>query len=163
MEPEELEVQEDSTTIDNLEDALSELKKVRREAASKRTQNRDLKEKADLYDKFLDSQKSDVERLTQVNANTKGEADASREKADRLDVILRFGLAFDPKNPNEYDEVLTGSRSAMEKIAKLLTDKTGTRTVTDFHAGRRGSAVGTGAEQTVQEVWSEWWNNQGKD
>lgn len=160
-EEENAEVQETEETtetgITTLEDALKALEKVRKEAGSRRIKNKELEEKAAKYDEFVQSQKTELERLTEGKSKAEAEVAELRERNLRNEVVLKTDL--DP----ELAGLLHGTLDEMEATAKLLVAKGGKRDpgtpkqgVTDFFAGQRGKRVAPAAE-TLDEYFIKMW------
>lgn len=160
--PEATEVEVEVTVADDgsegiktLEDALEALKKVRAEAARRRVSEKELKEKATKYDEYVQSQKTELERLTEDKAALEKEAKALKEKDLRSTVASKHDL--DP----DLIGLLVGSEEEMETTAKLLVAKGGKRsagTNTDFYAGQRGTPVQTTPANTTQEWFEKMWD-----
>jgi chromosome segregation ATPase len=152
----EVETPEETSTIDNLADALREVGKLRKENAAKRVKANEVEEAARKWQEHVEKQKTDLERLSSEVSTTKSEADKLKEENTRLRVMRKHSI------PDEFEGLFTGSEEDMEKTASLLSKAGGTAAgstgSTDYFAGRRGSSVGP--EKTTQDVWSEWWNSQ---
>lgn len=125
------------------EELQAELKNVRNEAASRRIEIRDLKAKADEWDKYQESQKTELEKLQ----------DALKERDNRLSKYevqdLRNRIAEEFEFDKELADALVGSdeaslRSHAEKL-KALKPKAvqeNPRPV-DLLAGNRGTPIGS--------------------
>lgn len=157
---EQAESEETDSTL-TLEDALKALKKTRQEAAKHRTEKNALKEKADAHDAYLDSQKTELQRLADAKAAADAEiATLKREK-------LRDKVVRDAKLDPDLAELVDGATEAeMKAKAKILVDKFGEHIPpskqTDFFAGRRGLAVTPQREDAVsdgqaffKQLWDE--------
>ena len=78
------------------------VKSLRQEAAKYRTQAKDLAEKAKAYDEYVESQKSEQEKLAdQLKQAEQSKADAERE-------LLRMRVAASKNLPNSLVERLRG-------------------------------------------------------
>lgn len=145
------EVTGDDTTESNLtlEDALKELAKVRKEAASKRVQNRDLEEKARKFEEWEQSQMTELEkaqaRIAELETGTK-----TQQKQAALEVAqAKYG--FD----DEDLEFLRGDtpeqiKESAAKLAKKLKKDVGEEKPPgtpnpNLFPGTRGTPVGHGA------------------
>lgn len=87
------------------------VKSLRQEAAKYRTQAKDLAEKAKAYDEYVDSQKSEQEKLAdQLKTAEQGRADVERE-------LLRMKVASSKNLPGTLVERLRG-----ETVEELEAD-----------------------------------------
>lgn len=147
------------STITSLEDALKEVGKLRKENAAKRVKANEVEQEAAKWREHVQTQQTDLERLTGQVSTTKSEADALRAENAKLRVLREY------KVPKEFESLLEGldTFEQMEKVAKVLAaapSSDGPRV--DFFAGQRGAPVGANAEGSTQEVWADWWNSQEK-
>lgn len=146
----------DDPGIDNLEDALKELKKVRGEAARRRVQNKETEEKAAKWEEHVRNQKTDLEKLTEDNSSLKDENTSLKRENLRNKVALETGLDKD------LIEFLTGeTEDEMKAKAAILIEKSGKATgkpQVDLFAGQRGNPVGKGSPQTFNDVLLDLWN-----
>jgi len=133
----EVESEETDSNL-SLEDALKALSKTRKEAAKHRVEKNSLKEKADAYDVYLASQKTELERIADEKAKL---AEENAElKVDKLRNEVIKAAKIDP----ELAVFITGKTEAeMKAQAKVLADKFGETkpSGTDFFAGQRGKAI----------------------
>lgn len=118
-EVEAQETQENTgTTLTDVEALQKELDKARSDAAKYRTQRNELKGNAEKWAEFEESQKSEMEKVTERNAALEAELATVRAAQVRSEVIAQYGLTAD-------DDLLLGDgdRDALvaraEKIAAL--------------------------------------------
>lgn len=121
------------------EDLEKELSKVRNESASRRVELRDYKQKADEWDKYQESQKTELQKLQ--------EQLAEREKAlASKDVdILRAKIASQYNVAEEDYDLLTGDEENMKRLAAKLGKEKGTTSSngpSTLLAGNRGKPLG---------------------
>lgn len=127
------------------EEMEAELKRVRNEAASRRIELKDLKSKADEWDKYQESQKTELEKLQEaLAAKEKALADYEFDKTKRS-VLKEYELDEDDL------DLLTGAdeqaiRKQAEKLKakneKLRANSNSSRPA-DLLAGNRGKPVGS--------------------
>lgn len=124
-----------------LKNARGELKNVRGEAASRRVELRDMKAKADDWDKYQESQKTELQKLQ----------DALKERDEKLSVYVladtkksvakEFGLAA-----GDEDLLVGSDEASLRAHAEKLKARLGQAekpNVTDLLAGNRGTPVGS--------------------
>lgn len=142
------------STIDNLDDARKEIQKLRREAANKRVKNKELEEKASNWQKHLDSQKTEMEKLIDRANAAEGEAKKAQRETAVAKMIVKYQI------PEEFQEFLVGEneeelKAKAEKLASLKPKGTGKP---DFFAGQRGEAV-----KTQPKDYNDWFKEWYKD
>ena len=149
------EVQPTSSTIDNLEDALKELDKVRREAAGRRVKNKEAEEKAKLWEEHVQAQKTDLEKLTEnVSALQSENARLKHEQ-------LREKVARDSKlDPEDFEFLIGDTEDELKAKAEKLNSRRGKQTA-DFYAGQRGTRVDATKEETADEWFMKEWRKAG--
>lgn len=153
--------EESSSSISDIKVALKEIEKLRKENAKHRTANVTLKDAADKWTAHEDSQKTELERLTEEKRATLSEADTLREENARLKVKLKYGFEDD-----EFDDLLVGDVASMEKVAKKISDSIGigvggSKVRADYFAGRRGNPVtDTSENKSSDELFRQWWLDQ---
>lgn len=129
------------------EELKAELKRVRNEAASRRIELKELKTKADKWEEYQQSQKTELERLQEtLAAREKALADYEFEKTKRS-VAKEFEL------DDEDIDLLTGSdedsiRKQAERLKARLGKAQPTSRPADLLAGSRGNPVGGGSSTT---------------
>ena len=144
-----------TSTIASLEDALKVIGKLRTEAGNKRLKNKELEAKAAEYDKYLDSQKSELERLTDEATKTKEENRQLKLDKLRADVALKAEL--DP----ELAVFLVGETvDELNAQAKVLNERLGKgkKITPDFFAGQRGGKV-TPPEDDANAWFAQAWKD----
>jgi len=134
-------VETDTTDTTNLtvEELKAELAKVRREAASRRVANKEKEKELEEFQKWKDSQKSELEKaLERAKAAEEKAAKADLEKLQRK-VAKDAGL-----DPELADRLIGDSEEELLADAKALAAKYKPSGAGATFAGRRGSAVTTG-------------------
>lgn len=138
------------TSFKTVEEAVAELKKVRQEAASRRVSEKELKEKAAKWEEYLESQKTELQKLQDQLAEKDKKLSGYELKDMKLGLLKEFELEDDDI------DLLTGSdESTNRKIAERLKakndkskEKKDTPRPVELLAGNRGKPVGT-SENTV--------------
>lgn len=151
-EVEEVEVVDDKELTP--EQLKKELTKVRREAAAKRVKNVELEDKAKKYDEYVQSQKTEMERLSDEKEALAKEV--AKLKGKDATAALRSKVAKKYKLDADLAGMLNGDEAEMDAQAKTLADRFKTNTSTDFYAGRRGTPVEVTAD-TAQEWFAAAW------
>lgn len=127
------------SSITDLETALKELEKVRRESARRRIKEKENEAAAKKWQEHLDSQKTEMERMTERQAELEAELSALRTEKLQRDIAAEVGL--DP----EMAEFIRGeSESEMRESAQKLADKFSVSSPsmeTGLLAGSRGEPV----------------------
>lgn len=140
-----------SSTIDNLEDALKELEKARREAASRRVKNKEVEEKARQWEEHVQSQKTDLEKLTEQVSVLRTDNEKLRFEQ------LREKVARDSKlDPEDFEFLIGNTEEELKAKAEKLNSRRG-KSQTDFYAGQRGTPVTATKEETVDEWFAKEW------
>lgn len=128
------------------DDLMTELSRVRNEAASRRIENRELKEQADKWKQYEDSQKTELQRLQEALAERDKKLSSYELERTRISVAKELGLDVDDA------DLLTGSDEAtIRKQAERLKERIGkveeknSSRPADLLAGNRGTPVGTSA------------------
>lgn len=130
------------------EELKAELKRVRQEAASRRIANRELEDKAKLWEQHQESQKTELQKLQDQIAERDKKLSAYEFDQKRLAVLKEFKLEEDDL------DLLTGSdeetiRKQAEKLKakndKLRANNDSSRRPADLLAGPRGTPVGGGS------------------
>lgn len=136
-----------STDVSGLseEQLREELSKVRREAASRRIENRELKEKADRWTEYEESQKTEMQKLQDALAQREQELSGLKLERTKVAIAREVGLDVDDA------ELLSGTdeatlREQAEKLKARLTPRQEQRSPADLLAGKRGAPVGTKAD-----------------
>lgn len=144
---------ENESTITTLEEALKELKKVRTEAASRRVKGKEAEEKAKLWEDHVNSQKSELERLTDENTKLRKDVDDEKVKTLKATIVAEFGLS------KEDAELLTGSEKEMKALAARLANASGNAGgKPDFYAGQRGKGPApkpANLNEWFNQLWKE--------
>jgi len=139
--------------IDNLEEALKYIKRLRNEARNRRLKNKELEAMAQKWKEYEDSQKTELQRLQETAAELQNALEAERVERLRKEIVIETGL--DP----ELAELLVGSEKEMRTTAKKLVEKTGAnRKNSDFYAGQRGQKVtpkATSFNDFMMQMWNE--------
>jgi septal ring factor EnvC (AmiA/AmiB activator) len=129
------------SSIDNLDDALKQIEKLRRENAKHRTEKNKLKEGADRWQEHLDAQKTELEKSQADNATLAEKlAKYERERLQR-DIASDAGL-----DPDLAEFILGDDEASMKASAKKLAEKypaepTVSTTQTGLLGGQRGEPV----------------------
>lgn len=130
-----------------------ELARVRRESASRRVELRDIKTKADEWDRHQASLLTEQQKLEQRAAAA--EARAAQLENDRLkSTVLR-----DAKLDEEFAEFITATDEAgMKAQATKLAEKFGkpgeatSSPALDLLAGKRGNPVGSSGTASIDDL-----------
>jgi hypothetical protein len=151
--------QEESTEskLEDLEkdELVAYAKKLRREAASKRVKNSELEKAAEKWKEYEESQKTELQKLTE--RTTKAEDDAKKAAKDALRerVLRKF------KIDEELEDLLVGEteEELTAKAEKLASVKgKGEKKAPDFFAGQRGKAVEEKAEN-LNDFFLQMWKD----
>lgn len=153
-EPTEPTEKSDETSgIDNLEDAKKVIEKLRKEAASRRIKGKELEEKAQKWQEYVDSQKTELERALEKAATLEKQLESEKVERMRAKIVAETGL--DP----DLSELLVGSEKEMRKRAEQLVEKLGNkRANSDFYAGQRGRKAAPKAQtfnDFMMQLWKE--------
>lgn len=134
---------ETKSQIDNLEDALKVIDKLRNENASRRVSDKAkdqaLADAAKKWQDYEDSQKTELQRLQEKAEQLENQL--AKESHERLQMKVAAEYKLDP----DLAEFVTGSdeeemRSRAEKLAKRMTPEK--LPTADLKAGDRGGPVG---------------------
>lgn len=134
-------VNESNESTLTLEQAHAELKKVRQEAASRRIELKAFKDKADQWDQYTESQKTELQKLQDQLAD-KDKAIAAKElEVTRANIAKEFNVEDDDL------DLLVGDEENMKRLARRLgkSETPGTATPkspADLFGGNRGKPVG---------------------
>lgn len=148
-------VEEDKqeSTITSLEEALKELKKVRTEAASRRVKNKEAEEKAAKWEEYVNSQKTELQRLADEKATLAEELKTERFERQKAQIVAEFRLS------EEDAALLKGDVKEMKALAARLANAAGNAGgKPDFYAGQRGK----GPEPKPANL-NEWFSNLWKE
>ncbi len=143
--------------IDNalsLEDAQKVIKDLRREAAGRRVKGKELEEKANKWEEHVQSQKTELEKLTEENALLKQSLEVEKVEKLRASILAEYKLDASDA------EFLKGSEAEMKALAAKLAEKAknGATTTTDFYAGQRGGQVAPAAEN-LNDWFNQMWHD----
>jgi superfamily I DNA/RNA helicase len=149
-----------ASTIGTLDDALKVITQLRNENASKRVKSKELEEKAQKWEEYVQSQKTELERLTESKTALE------KENATLKLSQVRDRVAAEEKVPPELVEFVTGAdeqemRDKAKKLAGVAPTGSTTTAVTkttDFFAGRRGAPVAESAEglnSFFEKLWRD--------
>jgi len=152
---------EDKTsTITSLEDALKVIDKLRNENAAKRVKAKEIEDKATKWEEYVQSQKTELEQLTESKAALEKELETLRVNG------LRDKVAKEEKVPDELLEFLVGTDEqtlrAMAKKLAAVKPQGSTTTAVDFYAGQRGTPVAKPAEGLNDFFTQLWHESDGK-
>jgi hypothetical protein len=144
---------EDSLNGITLEDALKELKKVRSEAARRRTSGKEKDAQLAEYEEWKKSQLTDLQRAQAEKAEI--EAELNKLKKGKLQVALAKKHGLD----EDFAELISGdSEEEMNDVAKRLAAKLGVKGSSKGAAlfpGRQGKPVSTeGKEQDAKTAFN---------
>ena len=156
-------VEEKSSTITSLDDALKVINKLNNENASRRIKAKEIEDKAKKWEEYVESQKTELEKLTESNATLAKENEALKVGS------LRERIAQEEKVPADLMEFLSGDdeqtlRAAAKKLASVKPPGTQT-TAVDFYAGQRGIPVAAPNKEGLNEFFTRLWkenNENGK-
>lgn len=155
---EEVESVEDKPSgIDNLDDALKVIESLRKENAAKRVKTKDVEDKAKRWEEYVESQKTEMEKLTESNATL------SKENDDLKFSITRDKIAREEGVPEDLLEFLVGTdentlRAKAKKLAASAGSKDSGEGKQDFFAGQRGKPV-----TPVTEGLNDWFTQMWRD
>lgn len=156
--PEKPQEESKGSSITSLEDALKVINDLRAENAAKRVKTKEVEEKASKWEEYVQSQKTELERLTESKTALE------KQLADLQANQLRDLIAKEVGVPEELIEFLTGSdeqtlRANAKKLASVKSgsENAGTKR-TDFFAGQRGTPVNKPAEG-LNEFFKKMWKD----
>lgn len=142
-------------SIGSLDDALKVIESLRKENAAKRVKAREVEEKAKKWEEYVDSQKTELEKLT--------ESKAALEKENQELKIgsLRSKVASEEGVPTNLVQFLTASdeaglREQAKALASAKPKEPGKQA--DFFAGQRGTELKPtpkGLNDFFAEMWRE--------
>ena len=99
------------------EDYMAEIKKLRQESAKYRTERNQLREAADKWTEYEQSQKTELERLQEANAAYEKQLQEATVKNTRFEVAQEYGI------PQAQMMLLTGgNREDMEAQAIAIQE-----------------------------------------
>lgn len=146
------------SSITSLDDALKVINDLRSENAAKRVKAKEIEEKAAKWEEYVQSQKTELERLTESKTALE------KQLADLQANQLRDQVAKEVGVPEELIEFLTGSdeqtlRANAKKLASVKQGSSNTSAPkTDFFAGQRGTPVSKpteGLNDFFTKMWRE--------
>lgn len=139
---------ENETTL-TLEQAQAELKKVRQEAASRRIELKEFKQKAEEWDKYQESQKTELQKLQDQLAEKDKAISAKELEVTRAKIAKQYNVEDDDL------DLLVGDEENMKRLASRLGKPEGNSTEerkpAELFAGNRGKPVGTSANTFSME------------
>ncbi len=143
------------STITSLDDALKVIDKLRSENAAKRVKTKEVEDKAAKWEEYVQSQKTELERLTESNVNL------SKENAELKVGALRDRIAKEEGVAPDLFEFLVGTdeqtlRANAKKLAAVKKQGSQT-TAVDFYAGQRGAPVAKPAEG-LNDYFTQLWH-----
>jgi hypothetical protein len=157
--PEKPQDESKGSSITSLDDALKVINDLRAENAAKRVKAKEVEEKAAKWEEYVQSQKTELERLTESKTALE------KQLADLQANQLRDLIAKEVGVPEELIEFLTGAdeQTLRANAKKLASVKQGSETTagkgkTDFFAGQRGTPVSKPAEglnEFFKQMWKE--------
>lgn len=126
--------------INDLEAALAEISKLRKENASKRVKSKEKDAELEEFRKWKDSQKTELEKLQEAKASMEEELRLLRSSKKKNDVAEAVEL------PIEWAKFIQGDdedemKESAKELKKMLSGRPAT-TPSDLGAGRRGTYVG---------------------
>jgi len=154
QETQEVEATPEGSKIDNLEDALKELDKVRKEAAGRRVKAREVEEKAQKWEEYVHSQKTELEKLTEAKSTLAEQNDHLQKQLLKNEVARTVGL-----DPEDYEFLVGDTKEELTAKAEKLKSRRGTAGSPDFFAGQRGARVNPPEEMTTQEYFAQMWKD----
>jgi len=155
--PEKPQDESKGSSITSLDDALKVINDLRAENAAKRVKAKEVEEKAAKWEEHVQSQKTELERLTESKTALE------KQLADLQANQLRDLIAREVGVPEELIEFLTGSdeqtlRANAKKLASVKQGSENTGKRTDFFAGQRGTPVSKPAEG-LNEFFKQMWKD----
>lgn len=137
------------TTDLSPEQLHAELKKVRQEAASRRIELKEAKRKAEDWDKYQESQKTELQKLQDQLA------EKDKAIAEKQTDLLRSTVAREYNVADEDLDLLVGDEDNMKRLAARLGNQTpqGGNAPADLLAGARGKPVGSAADNFSMDDW----------
>lgn len=157
--PEKPQDESKSSSITSLDDALKVINDLRAENAAKRVKAKEVEEKAAKWEEYVQSQKTELERLTE--SKTALEKQLAELQANQL----RDLIAKEVGVPEELVEFLTGSdeqtlRANAKKLASVKPQGSANTNApkTDFFAGQRGTPVAAkpeGLNEFFKQMWKD--------
>lgn len=155
--------EDNPSTITDLTVALKEIEKLRKENAAKRVKSNEIAEKATKWEEYVQSQKTELEKLAESNTSL------TRENETLRLTHLKEKIATEEKVPSNLVKFLDGADEAeLRANAKELASAPGpqtTATNVDFFSGQRGAPVTPEAEGLngwFNELWRESEEKSGK-
>lgn len=159
----EVQVEETSgSKIDNLDDALKVIADLRKENASKRVKTKEVEDKAALWERHLEEQKTELEKLTESKVSLEQE-NASLRQQNLLDKIVREE-GVDPEDieflvGNTEEELRAKAKKLAEKSKKLKEKGQ----PANFFGGIQGVPAGTKTpEDNLETYFAEMWRTSNK-
>lgn len=132
-------IEEEPNDLNTVEGLKAELAKVRREAAARRVANKDKDKELEEFQKWKESQKSELEKaLDRAKAAEAKAAKADKEKLQRR-VAKEAGL-----DPDLADRLIGDTEDELLEDAKALAAKYRVSGTNLTAAGRRGQPVTSG-------------------
>jgi hypothetical protein len=120
-----------------------ELARVRRESASRRIELRDMKAKADEWDKYQQSQLTEQEKLAERAAQAERERDQLKAEKVKLTVLKAHGLDdSDIEFLTANDEEGLKAQAA-RLAARAAANQPNSNPALDLLAGKRGAPLGS--------------------
>lgn len=133
------------------QELLKEIQKLRRENAKRRTDSKKLEEEAAEWRKYQESQKTELERLTDRNKELEGAL--STYQLEKLQAKIAREQGVDP----DLADLITGAdEDEMVERAKRLAEKTKPKTATaqDMGAGKNAGSGPSGRSE-VSKLFDE--------
>lgn len=134
-----------TSTITSLEDAQKEIAKLRKENASKRVKSKEDADAAAMWQKHVESQKTELEKANDRAAQAEAKAAKLELETLRREVADKFNLDSDL-----VDFITGDSQGEMEAKAKVLADKglvRGAKNANDLGAGASRGTPLTGPKK----------------
>lgn len=136
------------------EEYEEEIRQLRREAGNRRHQKKEVEARLAEYEKWKESQKSEVEKLRERAESAEAKLTTLQRERLQIKAAKEAGLDTDLA-----DRIRGDSEEDMLEDAKLLAKKYSSKSV-DAYAGRRGVPVGTNnPSMTPNQLANDWIRN----
>lgn len=133
------------------EQLLEELSKVRKEAAARRIENKNLKSDSDKWKQYEESQKTEMQKLQDSIAERDKALSDYKVKDLKLSVAREVGLDSDDIDLIGGTDEETIRASAQKLKERLTPKQDGTKPV-ELLGGNRGKPIGSNATQSIDDM-----------
>jgi len=144
-----------STLPDDPEILKREIAKLRRENAAKRTKNREVEEAAKKWQEYVDSQKTEMEKLQDQLSALREENLRFKLEREQNRLAREYGV-----DPDLVEFIVGADLDEMEEKAKKLAAKSAqnkkpSTTANDLRAGRGNAAKPTSGASWLRELFEQ--------